>query len=367
MKSILIVAVLIIAMILAKIFFFPSKVEKASGPMPAAPGKSMAGGPGGGPGAAPAMRVDILVAQESMSEGEIVATGSMVANESVDLRSEVSGLLTALNIKEGSYVNKGQLIAKIKDSDLRASLKKLEYEAELAQQIEARQKKLLDINAISKEEHDIALNKINTLSADRELLEVSLRQTEVRAPFSGRIGFKNISLGAYITPTTSIATLVQTNPIKMDFTVPEKYSSRIKVGSKVSINLDGSDKPYNATVVALDPTVDQTLRTIKVRTSLPNSGGELLPGMFVRVNVPLGAHKTIKVPTEAIIPFAGGKKVFLVKNGMSVERAITSGTRTDKLLEVTSGIDVGDTIVVSGLMNIKEGQPILAQKTISVE
>ncbi|MCB0646202.1 MAG: efflux RND transporter periplasmic adaptor subunit [Saprospiraceae bacterium] len=357
MRSLLIVALLIVVLIAGKFLFFKKDAKPAGGP----PATGM---PKGGPGQSgpSAMDVDVIIATESTSTGAITSTGTVVANEVVDLHPESSGLLTQLNIKEGTFVNKGALIAKIKDDDIRANLRKNKYEEELAVQIEARQKKLLDINAISKEEYDISLNNINTLSADRDALLVALRKTEVRAPFSGKIGLKNISIGAYVTPATSIATMVQTNPIKVDFSIPEKYLQRVKVGDVVKLTADGSIEVFEAKIIAINPSVDVNLRTVGIRALLSNATGRLVPGMFVKVDVPLGEHKTIILPTEAIVPFVGGKKVYVKEDGKAKEVAVISSTRTDKNIEISEGIVPGDTIIVSGLMNLKAGQSVKVSK-----
>jgi membrane fusion protein, multidrug efflux system len=367
-KAIYIVGAIIAALIVLKLTVLsPKSKDNAQGSGGGAPpsasnaqGGKPSGGPGGGGpgGGGKPMPVDVLIAKETSNSSSVFSSGTLVANEEVDLRSEASGILTNLFIKEGTLVSKGQLIAKINDADIKARIKKLNYEEELAKQTEARQKKLLDINAISKEEYDLAVNKINTLSADKESLMVALKQTEVRAPFTGKIGLKSISVGAYLSPSVSIARLIQTNPIKMDFTIPEKYSSRVKLGTKVMMSTDGSNEERQAIVTAIDPKIDEALRTIKVRTTLPNANGALVPGMFVKVKVPLGAAQTIMLPTESIIPFAGGKKVYVVRNGKAKEASINSGMRTERELEVISGIKAGDTIIISGLMNIKDGQGV---------
>lgn len=354
MRSLLIVGALILTLIVAKLFFFKSD-DAATDKNPAAMGNKK-----GGP-----MPVDIILAKEQSNSNEIFASGTLVANEEVELRCEASGRITHLYIKEGSNVAKGQLIAKLNDADIVARLKKIKYEEELAAQVETRQKKLLDINAISKEEYDIAVNKINTLSADKEALQVALAQTEVRAPFSGKIGLKNISVGAYVNPTIPIATLVQTNPIKMDFSIPEKYVSRISLGRKVSMAIEGGKSEVNATIIAIDPKIDETLRTVKVRTSLPNPQATLMPGMFTKVSVPLGATKSIMVPTEVIIPFVGGKKIYLLKGGKAVETTITTGLRTETQVEALQGLSIGDSVIASGIMNIKNDQKVKVKKILN--
>jgi membrane fusion protein (multidrug efflux system) len=342
-------------MVLGKWLFF-SKKEGNNTPQGVATGPK----PGQGQaGAGPTVSVDVLVAEFKDVDDKIYASGTFMPNEQVELRSEASGIIRTLSYTEGSFVNKGQLIAKIKDDDIKAQIKKLDFEEQLAAQVEARQKKLLDINAISKEEYDIAVNRINTLGADKESLLVRLRQTEVRAPFSGRIGLKNISVGAYVTPATTIATLVQIQPLKIDFDIPEKYNSRLSVGKIVMVTSEDDNIAREAKVIAINPTVDETLRSVRLRASLPNSNGSLKPGMFGRVEVPLSTAQSILIPSESLIPFAGGKKVFVVKDGKAKEVPVISGLRTDKELEIVSGLSRGDSVVVSGLMNIKEGQNLI--------
>ncbi len=351
MRSIIAVIALLLLMFLYKIFFSKNSKE-SNGPSQSAMGKG-----GNGQNKA-AMPVSVFVAKKENVANSIFSSGTLVANEAVELKSEISGRITQLFLKEGGIVTKGQLLAKIKDDDILAQLKKIKFEQELAKQIEARQQKLLDINAISKEEYDLALNKVNTLSADQEALEVRLRQTEIRAPFSGKIGLKNISVGAYVTPANTIASILQISTLKMDFDIPEKYFNQIKVGKKINFAIDGSSASYVATVIALDPVIDPSLRTLKVRCSLNNASGKFLPGMFIKVDVPLQNQSSIMIPSQAIIPFAGGKKVFVKKDGLAIEKNVISGLRTDEAVEIIEGITSGDSIILTGLMNLKPGQAV---------
>ncbi len=316
-------------------------------------------------GSSAALEVDVYIAQETESQNTVYASGTTVANEEVSLQSEVSGRLLQLNISEGSYVKKGAIIAKIDDRDLLAQLKKLTFEEQLATQTEARQKKLLDIDAISKEEYDLSLNRVSTLSADRELLEVALSKTAVRAPFSGYIGFKNISVGAYLTPGVSIASLVQINPIKIDFTIPEKYASFIKKGQRVSFEVDGQNQVFAARVLAIDPKVDEDLRTLRVRAQTANPSRTLLPGMFVRLTVPLGSEMTIMIPTESIVPILKGKMVYVVRKGVAQGVEIVTGVRDDQQVQVREGLTIGDSVVVSALMSVKPGLKVVVDQIIN--
>lgn len=315
-------------------------------------------------GSAPVgMPVDLYIAKEQDKSTTVYATGTVVPNEEVALKSEVSGRITQLNISEGKYIEKGSLIAKLNDDELKAQLKKIQYQEELAAQTEARQKKLLQINAISKEEYDMAVNNVNTLSADKEYLQVQLEKTSVLAPFSGRMGFKNISEGAYITPGEVIVNLVQTNPAKLDFDLPEKYASKLTIGQKVSFNIDGDDTPMEAKVIALDPKIDENLRTLRVRAQTSNNSGKLMPGMFIRVEVPLGKEKSLMIPSEAIIPILKGKKVFIVKEGKAKEVIVKTGLRTDTEVQIVEGLNLGDSVIVSALMSVKPDM-LITQRNI---
>ncbi|MDX2249701.1 MAG: efflux RND transporter periplasmic adaptor subunit [Bacteroidia bacterium] len=355
MRPLLIILAVIVLLVIGKFVFF---------------GNSQSGTPTTSPGtlsakASQALPVNIYLAKEELTSNTVYASGTIVANEEVELRSEVSGRLVKLSIAEGSLVQKGQVIAKLNDDELLAQLKKLEYEEQLAAQIEARQKKLLDINAISKEEYDMAMNRVNTLSADKELLQVQIAKTAIKAPFSGRIGLKNISEGAYITPNEIIANIIQTNPVKIDFPIPEKYANLIQKGQKVQFMIDGTDEIFEATVIAIDPRVDEVLRTLKIRASYNNSGGKMLPGMFVRVTVPLGSEKSIMVPTEAVVPILKGKKVYVIHQGKAKEAIVQTGLRTDKSVQVLEGLSVGDSVIVSGLMSLKEDSPVTLRELVN--
>jgi len=311
-----------------------------------------------------ATAVDVYVAKKIKTDNTIYASGTVVSNEEVELRSEVSGRLVELNIREGSYVEKGTVIARLSDNGILAQLKKNQFEEELANQIEARQKKLLEIDAISKEEYDLAVNKVNTLSADKELLQVQMARTKVVAPFSGRIGFKNISEGAYLTPSTVIGNLVQTNPVRIDFSVPEKYASKLTRGQALTFTVDGNYEIFTAKVTAINPKVDESLRTLKARAVASNRSGNLLPGMFVSVNVPLQQKEAIMIPSQAIVPILKGKKVYVMRDGVATEAIINTNLRTDKLVEVEEGLVEGDTIIITALMSMRQGAPVVVRDII---
>ncbi|UON82633.1 efflux RND transporter periplasmic adaptor subunit [Dyadobacter chenwenxiniae] len=311
-------------------------------------------GSGSGNSVGGAVPVNVYVVKRESIENQIFASGTVIPNEEVNVMAEASGRLVKLNIQEGAYIEKGQLIGKINDRELQAQLQKVSYNQELTRKIEARQKKLLNVEAINLEEYDVTSNNIRILEAEKEVLAAQLEKTEIRAPFSGRIGLKYISEGAYLAPGTPIVTIVQSNPVKVDFTVPEKYAPNIRVGNVVKFSLDGDPSTYRAKILAIDPKVEESLRTLKVRATAPNPSGRFVPGMFVKILADLDANKSaMMIPTEAIVPVLKGKKVFVVKNGKAQEAMVVTGLRTDKKVQVIEGLQPGDSLITSGIIAIK--------------
>lgn len=348
MRPLMYAGLVILALILAKFLFFN---KKSTGPAESNRAST----------SRPANVLETHVVEMQESESSISVSGTTVANDFVEIRSEISGIITHLNIREGAVVPKGFLIAKIRDDEIQAQLKKIELEEALAAQTEARYKKLLDINAISKEEYEISQNKVQTLSADKQLLKVQLAKTEIRAPFAGRLSLKNISLGAYVTPNNIITTLTQNNPIKIDFTTPERYINDIQVGSEVLFRVDGAASDQTAKITAVDPNIDVNLRTTKVRAVAANADNSLIPGMFVNIKMNVKKGQTILIPTEAVIPVIDGMEVFVKKNGKAEVAKVELGFRGVSTVEVLSGLQVGDSLITSGLVTLKPGNPVASR------
>jgi membrane fusion protein (multidrug efflux system) len=189
---------------------------------------------------------------------------------------------------------------------------------------------------------------------------VQLAKTEIRAPFSGRIGLKYISEGAYVTPNTLIAILVQTNPLKIDFSIPEKYLTKVKLGQEVSFEIDGTTSQFFSKIIAIDPKIDPTLRTLKIRGITNNSSGKLLPGMFVKVKLNIGKEKSLMIPSETIIPVLEGKMVYLKRNGLVEPVMIETGLRNEKMVQVLGGLSEGDSLITTALMTLKPGAKVFS-------
>lgn len=301
------------------------------------------------------MTVNGIVVKAQTFDNTLSLSGSIEANEQVDIRSEVSGIVEGIYFKEGSTISKGQLLFKVNDLELRAQLAQAKTKEGLASENERRAKLLLQKEAISQEEYDISRADYKLAQAQIQLIQAQIAKTSVRAPFSGKIGLRSISPGTYITPSILVAKLVNSGKLKITFSVPEKYANQIKANSNLSFTVTGSTKSYLAKVYAIEPEVQIATRTLQVRALAENKDGTLLPGTFANVELPLDIIKdAIVIPTEAIIPVQDGKKVFISNNGKAKEVMVETTTRTDASILVLSGLKVGDTVLTSGVMSLKE-------------
>jgi membrane fusion protein (multidrug efflux system) len=299
-----------------------------------------------------------IIAKTNKLQNKIFASGTVLANEEVELRPEASGKVLRVNFREGTQVSQGELLIKINDADLVAQLKKLDVQIKLSSEQVERQKKLLDIQGISQEEYDIALSQFNSLKSDQEYTRAQLAKTELRAPFSGVIGLKNISEGSYVSPNQTIAWLQQIDPVKIDFSIPEKYAPMIHKGDQINFSNANIDSAKGE-VYAIQPRIDIATRTLQVRAISPNKQGKIVPGSFVKVELVLSEYTdAILVPTEAIVPVLKGKNVFLARNGKAFSQKVETGIRTDTTIQVTNGIRTGDTVITSGLMQLRQEMPV---------
>lgn len=303
--------------------------------------------------------VDGIIAKAELTANTIGTSGTIIANEEVEIKSEVSGKITGIYFKEGQTVYKGQLLVKLNDDDLQAQIKKMQIEIKLAEEKEKRQKQLLSSSAISKEEYDESLTNLYLLKANVEIIKIDVAKTKITAPFSGIAGFKYISPGAYINSSTVIATIQNTNPLKLEFAIPEKYNLMVKTGTLVNFKVAGSSENHKATVYAKDPKIDPMSRTVKIRATFSNPTGKLSPGSFADISIPIGdKSKEILIPTMAYIPDINGAKVFVVKGGQAMSVPVTAGMRTASSIQILEGIKEGDTILTTGILQLKPKTPV---------
>ena len=286
-------------------------------------------------------------------------SGSIEANEQIEIRTEVSGIAEKIYFTEGARVTKGQVLVKINDIELRAQAGEVRTRQGLAAENERRARLLLQKEAISQEEYDIASADLKTAQAQTQLINAQIAKTLIRAPFSGVVGLRNISPGTYVTPETLIASLVNSSQIKITFSIPEKYAPQVKTGSMVTFTVAGTKEKYQAKIYALEPAVEVATRTLRVRALAENPNGELIPGTFANVALPLEKiENAYIVPTQAIVPVQGGKKVFVARNGKAEEVMVETATRTDKDIVVLSGLKAGDTVLTTGVLTLKKDAPV---------
>ena len=303
-----------------------------------------------------------IIAKTETFDNNLSLSGSIEANEQVDIRSEVSGIVESINFKEGSFVSKGQLLFKVNDAELRAQLRQAQTRQGLASENERRAGLLLKKEAISQEEYDISSAEFRTAQAQSQLIKVQIAKTAVRAPFSGKIGLRSISPGTYISPSVLVANLVNISKLKITFSIPEKYAAQVKSNSTLGFTVAGSTVKYIAKVYAIAPNVDANTRTLQVRAITENTDGKLLAGTYANVELPLEIIKNaIVIPTEAIVPVQNGKKVFITENGKAKEVLVETATRTDSSILVLSGLKAGDTIIISGVMSLKADAPVIVK------
>lgn len=291
-------------------------------------------------------------------------SGSLIANEATDIFPEISGRLTMLNVAEGKNVAKGTLLGKIYDGDLRAQLQKLDVQLKVQEQTIRRYEELLAINGVSRQEYDMIRLQSNNIRADMEIVRSDIKRTEIRAPFSGTLGLKMVSPGAYVTPQTMLTTIRQTSTLKLDFTVPEKYTSRMEKGKVIDFKIEGSDQTYQARIVATESGISEEDRSLKLRAEVIQKDKRLFPGTFVKIMLAFEPDpNAIMVPSGAIIPQARSKQVALYNNGTVNLVDVTTGIRDSAMVQVTSGLKANDTIVTSGLMRLKSGDKVRLEKT----
>ncbi len=294
--------------------------------------------------------VDVMVASTQAIINTVEVNGTVVAAEFVELHPEVSGRLTYLNVPEGGHIEKGTVIARINDADLQAQINKTKVQLELATKTEERYRKLLTINGINQADYDVTINQVNGFKADILYTQALIDKTVVRAPFSGTVGLRVISPGAYVTPASIITTIQQVDKLKIDLTVPEAYTNLLKRGNTINVVLDnGGNIKRTATIVAVEPQANLVTRNLKVRALLQD--GKANPGGFVKAYLNAGVDsKAILIPTNCLIPDDKNNQVIIVKNGKANFVAVKTGVRQANLVEITEGVAVGDSVVVTGVL-----------------
>jgi membrane fusion protein (multidrug efflux system) len=340
MKKWLIGVAVLALLIGAKLIFFPGKA-----------GASKAGPKSKGP-----TPVQVYVVRPEPLNRIIQSPGVLLASERVDLMPEASGRIVSIAFGEGKRVQKGQLLVKLNDADLQAQLKRIQLQEALQSSRTERLRQLAAVKGVSAEELEIAENTLATLHADEELLMAQIRKTEIRAPFDGTIGIRAVSEGAWVGPGTRIATLVEDQGLKLAFSIASRYAERIAEGTQLKFRQTGDTTLYLAQVYAREAQASEGSRMIAYQATVSAPKASLLPGKAVEVGIPLSSRSdALLIPTQCIVPVLKGQKVYVVRNGKADEVQVSTDYRTATMVEVTQGLQPGDSVVTTGLLSLRKG------------
>jgi membrane fusion protein (multidrug efflux system) len=309
--------------------------------------------------AAPRVPVDAYAVKAATIEDELQTTGTVGANQEVDLVSEVARKVTGIYAREGSYVPEGTLLFKLDDADLQARRKKLTLQEKLALLDEKRFRELLATESVNQQEYDQVLTNLKVLQAEIGIVDVDLAKTRIRAPFAGKVGLNRVDVGAYVTPSTVLSSLEDVRRVEINFTVPEKYASEVKPGQTIRFTTENSSLPFRGKIVATEPRTDLSTRSLLVKAVSDNPDGKLVPGSSAKVQFSLRKTEDgIMVPSEALIPTPEGYSLFAVKNGQAQPREVKTGNRTKATVQILEGLAIGDTVITSNLLRLGPGVPV---------
>jgi membrane fusion protein (multidrug efflux system) len=314
----------------------------------------------------PVPKVSGFVVETQTISETLTVPGTIVSEDATEIHPEVSGRIVQLNVREGTHVGKGTVLAKLYDGDLQAQKRKLQVQLQIAQQTEGRHEELLKIGGISKEDYASTALQVSNLRADLDIINTAIAKTVVRAPFSGKLGLKEISTGAYVTPASVIATIQKTADLKIDFSLPEKYTNQVQKGQYVNFTIEGSNRNYTAVVAATESGVDQNSRALMFRARVKGETAGLTPGNFAKVTLHFEPDpNALLIPSQAVIPQARGKIVIVAKNGIANYVDVTTGVRDSSMVQITNGLNKGDTVVVTGLLTLKPKGKVDVNKIIN--
>ena len=315
------------------------------------------------PGGATLVAEGYTIAPETVRE-TVPSLGTLLANESVTVVPESSRRVVSVFFEEGADVKKGDVLVKLDDASLRADLQRLDGRRGLAVATESRQADLLKRQLVSTQDYDRAHSELTAIQGEIEVVKVQLAQTEIRAPFAGRVGLRRVSEGAYVNTSTVVTTLRDISQLKLDFTLPERYASDVRKGQTFSFKIEGRADVYSGRVVAVEPAIDTATRSLIVRGVVPNPGGRLTPGASASVEFEVRSGAGILIPARALVPSAKGHSVFLLREGKAVEQPVIIGTRTSDRVQILSGLQKGDVLLTSNLLRLRAGVPVRLEQRV---
>jgi membrane fusion protein (multidrug efflux system) len=304
------------------------------------------------------MQVNYFVVKPETLMTIATTVGTVLSNEAIEVRSEISGKIEKIYFTEGSWIKKGDPLIKVNDEELQAKLLSAKSGQELAEREVERQAQMYGKKLVSEREYEAAMNSLNVVKAEIQLITAQIAKTEIRAPFDGMIGLRFVSEGSYLSPSTLITTLQDNSTVKIDFTLPEKYAGDLKVGNEIRFTIQGTPQVFKGSIYAKSPNIDPETRTLRVRARHTNISGAVRAGSFAQVEVRMHERMGITIPSFTVIPELKRHKVFIIRNGRAEEKVIEIGTRTDDRIEVTSGLGRGDTIITTAILQLRPGMAV---------
>ena len=359
-RLILTVGAMVAVVLIAYLTMGRDKAQ-AGGAGAGGPGKAAAGA--GGPPSMPPMPVDVDTARVRPIIDAVRATGRIEAVQAVQLRSDEQGRVTAILFHEGQVVPRGASLVRIDDAMLRAQAERADAERDLARQQLARVQRLRDQNAAAPADLERAQAAARSATANLALLQLQITRSTVRAPFSGVVGQRFVSVGDYVTTTTPLLTLQTIDPQRAVIEVPERHAAALKLGQTVEFNVAAEPgRQFAARVDFIDPVVQQANRTIMVKGLAPNPGRVLKPGMFIEARLSTATRENaVVIPEDAVQPLRTANIVWVVDKGKASRRVVVLGARSQGVVEVTSGVKAGELVVIGGLERMNEGMPLAAK------
>jgi len=322
-------------------------------------GKAASAAPADNKAPTDVVATDVFVVKRETITDELQTTGTIAANQEVDLVSEVSRKLVRVYAREGSFVNQGTLLYKLDDADLLAKKRRLALQEKLAKLDEKRFRELLATEAVNQQEYDKVLTNLNVLQAEMSMIDVDLAKTEIRAPFAGKLGLKRVDVGAYVTPSTVLSSFDDVSRVNVNFTIPEKYASDVRPGQVIHFTTENSNQSFVGKVTATEPKMESNTRSLEVKAVSENKGGKLVPGSSAKIAFALHvAQDGILIPTEALIPTAKGYSLFRLKAGKAERRDVKTGSRTKGTVQILEGLAIGDTVLTTNLLRLDSGVPV---------
>lgn len=303
--------------------------------------------------------VNVKILEDETLDNTLQLNATTLSNEETSIYSEIPGRIEKILFKEGQFVKSGQLLVKIDDSELQAQLQKAKARLDYLKNFEGRQKELFNREGISKETYENALSELKMQQAEVKLLETKIEKTNIKAPYSGKVGLRHFSKGAFINQSSEITKIYSINPIKIEFAIAQKYSNEIRKDRKIKFSIPPSDHEYTAKIYAIEPSIDPATRSIIIRAIGQNPKGEIMPGAYAEIDLPVSeTTNAMMLPSQAIIQDISGAKAYVYQSGKAIAKNVETGIRTSDEIQITDGLSIGDTVICTGIIQLRGGQDV---------